>query len=60
MLITVIIENLKIRKYTILKKTLVLSVICSKCKNEDEQTLKDEKSIEILNFFGFVENIKLL
>ena len=32
----------------LLEKTLVLSIICSKCKNENEKYLKQEKSIEIL------------
>ena len=27
----------------ILEKTLVLTIICSKCKNEDEQLLKEEE-----------------
>ena len=31
----------------LLGKTLVLSIICSKCKNEDEQVFKEE-SIGIL------------
>ena len=26
----------------LLEKTLVLSIICSKCKNEDEQVFKEE------------------
>ena len=30
----------------LLEKTLVLSVICSKCKNEDEKLFKEEESIE--------------
>ena len=38
------------------KKTLVLSIICSKCKNEDEKLFK-EKSIEILNIVGLSRNI---
>ena len=46
------IENLKILKYTFLKKTLVLFIICSKCKNED--------SIEILKILSLIENILLL
>ena len=33
----------------LLEKT-VLSIICSKCKNEDEKTLKEENPIEILKF----------
>ena len=41
------IENLKILKYhTFSKKKIVLSIICSKCENEDEKTFKEEESIE--------------
>ena len=40
----------------LLEKTLVLSIICSKCKNEDEKLFK-EKSIEILNIVGLSRNI---
>ena len=29
----------------ILQKTLVLSIICSKCKNEDEKIFKKEESV---------------
>ena len=32
----------------LLEKTLVLSIIYSKCKNEDEKKIKEEDSIEIL------------
>ena len=32
----------------LLEKTLVLSIICSKCKNEDEKLFKEEESIEKL------------
>ena len=39
-----------------LEKT-VLSIICSKCKNEDEKTFKEEDSIEILKILGLIENI---
>ena len=35
----------------LLEKTLVLSIICSKCKNEDEKIFKEE-SIEILKILG--------
>ena len=31
----------------LLEKILVLSIICSKCKNEDETLFKEKKSIEI-------------
>ena len=41
----------------ILEKTLVLSITCRKCKNEDEKILKEEESIEILKTFGLIENI---
>ena len=54
----VIIENLKILKYHIFsKKQLVLSIICSKCKNEDEKIFNKEESIEILQILGLIENI---
>ena len=39
------------------EKILVLSVICSKCKNEDEEIFKEENSIEILKILGLIENI---
>ena len=40
------VESLKILKTTyFFEKTLVLFIICSKCKNEDEKVLKEEKSI---------------
>ena len=32
----------------IIGKTFALSVICSKCRNEDEKIFKEEKPIEIL------------
>ena len=41
----------------ILEKTLVLSVICSKCRNEDEKRSKEEKSIEMLKNLRLIENI---
>ena len=41
----------------LLEKTLVLSVISSKCKNEDEKIFKEEDSIEILKILGLIENI---
>ena len=40
-----------------LEETLVLSIICSKCKNEDEKIFKEEESIEILKILGLIENI---
>ena len=41
----------------LLEKTLVLSIICSKCKNEDEKIFKEEESIEILKILGLIKNI---
>ena len=38
-------------------KTLVLSTICSKYKNEDEKIFKEEESIEILKILRLIENI---
>ena len=35
----------------------VISIICSKCKNEDEKLFKEEKSVEISKIFGLIENI---
>ena len=36
----------------LLEKILVLSIICSKCKNGDKKLFKEEKSIEILKVLG--------
>ena len=47
-------KNLKY--HTSFKKTLVFSIIYSKCKNEDERFFKDEESIEILKVLGLIEN----
>ena len=41
----------------LLEKILVLSIICSKCKNGDEKILRKEESIEILKILGLIENI---
>ena len=41
----------------ILETTLVLSIISSKCKNEDEELFKEEESIEILQVHGVIGNI---
>ena len=45
-------ENLNILKY----HTLVLSIICSKYKNEDEKIFNEE-SIEILKVPDLIENM---
>ena len=56
-LFVVSIENLENLKYhTSFEKTLVFSIICSKCKNEDERFFKDEESIEILKVLRLIEN----
>ena len=44
----------------LLEKTLFLSIVCSKCKNEDEQLFTKKKSIKILQIRGLIVNIKLL
>ena len=57
MLFAVSIENLKTLKHHYhLEETFVLSVICSK-RNENEKLYKEEKSIEILQILGLIENI---
>ena len=48
-------ENPKISY--ILEKTVVLSIICSKCKNEYEKIFKEEGSVEILKILGLTKNI---
>ena len=41
----------------LLEKTLVVSIICSKCENEDKKLFKEEKSIEILKIIILIKNI---
>ena len=41
----------------LLEKTLVLFIICSKCKNEGEKLFKEEESIEIFKILGLIKNI---
>ena len=41
----------------LLERTLVLSIIRSKCKSEDENLFKEEEPIEILKILGLIENI---
>ena len=48
-------ENSKISY--LLEETVVLSIICSKCKNQDEKLFKEEESIETLKILGVIENI---
>ena len=42
----------------LLEKALVLSIICSKCKYEDEKVFKEEESIVMLKIFGLINNIE--
>ena len=42
----------------LLEKILVLSIICRKCKSEDEKIFKQEESIEILKVLGLINNIE--
>ena len=52
------IENLKTLKYHILlKKTLGLSIACSKCVHKYKKIFKKE-SVEILKILGLITNIK--
>ena len=46
------IENLKNLKIILLRKTLILFIICSNYKNEDEKLFKEEESIEISKILG--------
>ena len=41
----------------LLERTLILSIICSKCKNEDEKAFKEKDSIKILKILCLIENI---
>ena len=50
----------KLQMSYLLEKILVLSIICSKCKNDYEKFFKEEKSVEILKTLGLIENIRLL
>ena len=41
----------------LLGKTLVLSITCSRCEDENEKIFKEEESTEILKMLGLIENI---
>ena len=47
----------KSKKLYLFAKTLVLSIICSKCKNKDEKLFKEEESTEIIKILGLIEHI---
>ena len=40
------------------KKKSILSIICRKCKNEEEKIFKKEELIEILKILCLIENIQ--
>ena len=42
----------------LLEKTLIFSIICSKCNNEDEKIFKEEESIELWKILGLINNIE--
>ena len=44
----------------LLEKPVVLSIISSKYKNEDEKLFQEEESVQILKILGLTENIELL
>ena len=44
----------------IFEETLFLSIICSKCGNDNEKIFIEEESIDILKMFGLIKNIQLL
>ena len=41
----------------LLEKTVVLSINCSKCKDEHEKPIKEEESTKTLKILGLIENI---
>ena len=50
----------KPKRSHLLEKTLVLLIICRKCKDEDEKIFTKEESIEKLKILGLTENVSLL
>ena len=40
------------------EKALVLSIICSTCKNKDEKIFTEEESTELSKILGLINNIK--
>ena len=40
------------------EKALVLSIICSACKNKDEKIFTEEESTELSKILGLINNIK--
>ena len=50
-------KNPKILYIYFLKKTLILSIVYSKCGHGYEKILKEEESVEILKILGVIINI---
>ena len=53
-------KHKKIRNPTIrciFGERLVLSIMCSKCRKEEEKVFKEEESIEKWKILGLIENI---
>ena len=50
-------RNFKKHIIYFLQNTLVLSIICVKCKKEHKIFFKEEKSIQILNILSLTENV---
>ena len=50
-------KNLKITY--IFEKTLVLSITCSKCENDNKKIFKEEEPIEILKILRLIKYIYL-
>ena len=58
MLFVASVENLKILNMIYFQKniSLVFSIICSRCENEDEKIFKEEESFEITNTLVYTSN----
>ena len=50
-------KNPKILYIYFLKKTLILSIVYSKCGHGYEKILKEEESVEVLKILGVIINI---
>ena len=48
----------KTKMSSILKKTLSLSIVYSKCGHEYEKIFREEESIKVLKIFGSINNIE--
>ena len=53
-------ENGNLKVVYLFEKTLVLSIISSKCKNKDKKIFKAEESIETLNIIGLLQSRYLI